>query len=61
MFISNDPLVNRRKRGKKSLKRVTTMFLVTDENGLPFIYDVSNFELVKMLVSLHIVENKIIN
>lgn len=43
------------------MKRVTTMFLVTDENGLPFIYDVSNFELVKMLVSLHILENKIIN
>lgn len=61
MFISNDPLVNRRKRGKKSLKRVTTMFLVADENGLPFIYDVSNFELVKMLVSLHVLENKIIN
>lgn len=37
------------------------MFLVTDENGFRFIYDVSNLEFVKMLVSLHVLENKIIN
>lgn len=61
MFISNDPLVNRKERGKKSLKRVITMFLVTDENGFRFICDVSNLEFVKMLVSLHVLENKIIN
>lgn len=61
MFISNDPLVNRKERGKKSLKRVITMFLVNDENGFRFICDVSNLEFVKMLVSLHVLENKIIN
>lgn len=37
------------------------MFLVTDENGFLFIYDVSILEFVKILVSLRILENKIIN
>lgn len=57
MFISDDPLVNRKKKTRQKIEAKNR----GKKRGFRFIYDVSNLEFVKMFVSLHELKNKIID